>query len=53
MRILVTYGSRRAGTEGLAQMLGVRLRDEQYDVDVLDTSIRSTPSECTAMYVRH
>jgi len=35
MRILVTYGSKSGGTEGLAQMLGLNLRNEQCEVDVL------------------
>jgi menaquinone-dependent protoporphyrinogen oxidase len=34
MRILITYGSKRGGTEGLAQMLGDFLRDEHFEVDV-------------------
>ena len=35
MRILITCGSKRGGTEGLGQMLGESLRDEEYEVDVL------------------
>lgn len=35
MRILVTYGSTRGGTEGLAQMVADGLRAEGFDVDLL------------------
>ena len=35
MRVLVTWGSKRGGTEGIARMLGAALRDEGLDVDVL------------------
>ena len=35
MRILITYASRRGGTEGIAQILGESLRDERYEVEVL------------------
>ena len=35
MRILVTYGSTRGGTEGLAQMVADGLRVEGFDVDLL------------------
>lgn len=34
MRILVAYGSKRGGTEGLAEMLGNALRDEGADAVV-------------------
>lgn len=34
MRILVTYGSKRGGTEGLAQMVGQALADAGHQVDV-------------------
>jgi menaquinone-dependent protoporphyrinogen oxidase len=35
MRILVTFGSSRGGTEGLAQMVGDALREQGATVDVL------------------
>ena len=35
MRILVTFGSARGGTEGLAQMVADGLRDEGFTVDLL------------------
>jgi menaquinone-dependent protoporphyrinogen oxidase len=35
MRILVTFGSTRGGTEGLAQMVGDSLRESGVTVDVL------------------
>jgi menaquinone-dependent protoporphyrinogen oxidase len=34
MRILVTYGSTRGGTEGLAEMAAENLRAEGFDVDL-------------------
>jgi len=35
MRVLVTWGSKRGGTEGIARVLGDALRREGFDVDVL------------------
>jgi menaquinone-dependent protoporphyrinogen oxidase len=35
MRILVTYGSKRGGTQGLAEMVADDLRAERFDVDLL------------------
>ena len=35
MRVLVTYGSARGGTEGLANMVADELRDEGFTVDLL------------------
>lgn len=35
MRVLVTWGSKRGGTEGLARMLGEALRHDGLDVDIL------------------
>lgn len=35
MRVLVTYGSKRGGTEGLARMIAAELRERGLDVDVL------------------
>jgi menaquinone-dependent protoporphyrinogen oxidase len=35
MRILVTYGSRRGGTQGLAEMVADDLLAEGFDVDLL------------------
>ena len=35
MTILVAYGSKRGGTEGLAQMIGDALREAGHDVDVV------------------
>jgi len=35
MRVLVTYGSARGGTEGLAAMVADDLRDEGFTVDLL------------------
>jgi menaquinone-dependent protoporphyrinogen oxidase len=35
MRILVTFGSKRGGTEGLAQMVASGLREEGFAADVL------------------
>lgn len=35
MRVLVAYGSRRAGTEGLARMMAGDLRQASFAVDVL------------------
>ena len=35
MRVLITCASKRGGTEGIGQMLGERLREEHYEVDVL------------------
>jgi menaquinone-dependent protoporphyrinogen oxidase len=35
MRILVTYGSKRGGTQGLAEMVADDLRAEGFDVDLL------------------
>jgi len=35
MRVLVAYGSKRGGTEGLAQMLGMALEDEGFDITVM------------------
>jgi len=36
MLVLVAYGSKRGGTEGLAQMVADGLRDEGLDVEVAD-----------------
>jgi menaquinone-dependent protoporphyrinogen oxidase len=38
MKVLVTYGSKRNGTEGLAEMLGVDLRARGFVVDVEDAA---------------
>jgi menaquinone-dependent protoporphyrinogen oxidase len=35
MKVLVTFGSKRGGTEGLAEMLAGALRDHGLDVDVV------------------
>ena len=35
MRVLVTYGSKRGGTEGIARMIADELEAENVDVDVL------------------
>ena len=35
MRVLVTFGSSRGGTQGLAEMVAEDLREEGFDVDVL------------------
>jgi len=35
MKVLVTYGSKRGGTEGLAQWVAEGLRDEGFDTDLL------------------
>lgn len=35
MRALITFGSTRGGTEGLAQMVAGGLREDGFDVDVL------------------
>ena len=35
MRILVTFGSKRGGTEGLARMVADGLREEGFDADVI------------------
>jgi len=35
MRVLVTYGSKRGGTEGLARMVAGNLRDRGLEVDLL------------------
>jgi len=35
MTILITYGSARGGTEGLAEMVAAGLRDEGFGVDLL------------------
>lgn len=35
MRILITWGSRRGGTEGIARILGEALQREGHHVDVL------------------
>ncbi|MGA7124483.1 MAG: flavodoxin domain-containing protein, partial [Polyangiaceae bacterium] len=35
MRVLVTWGSKRGGTEGIARMLGEALREAGLDVDIL------------------
>jgi len=35
MRVLVTWGSKRGGTEGIARIVGQSLRDEGHAVDVL------------------
>jgi len=35
MRILVTYGSTRGGTQGLAEMVAEDLRTEGFEVDLL------------------
>ncbi len=34
MRVLITYGSKRGGTEGIARMLAEALRGEDIDVTV-------------------
>ena len=35
MRVLVTFGSKRGGTEGLAQMVTADLREQGLTVDLL------------------
>jgi menaquinone-dependent protoporphyrinogen oxidase len=35
MRVLITFGSSRGGTQGLAEMVAEDLREEGFDVDVL------------------
>ena len=42
MKVLVAYGSKREGTAGLADMVGVDLRAHGFDVDVADAgTVRS------------
>lgn len=38
MRVLVTYGSKRGGTKGLADMLGSALEDEGVDVTLMQAA---------------
>jgi menaquinone-dependent protoporphyrinogen oxidase len=35
MRVLVTWGSRRGGTEGIARIIGLALKEHGFDVDML------------------
>ena len=51
MRVLVTYGSARGGTEGLAHMVADGLRDEGITVDVLPPGQVSKPGSYDAVVV--
>jgi hypothetical protein len=35
MRVLVTWGSKRGGTEGIARIIGLALKEHGFDVDML------------------
>jgi len=51
MRVLVVYGSKRGGTEGLAQALGEDLAHAGFDVTVADAATRPDPAPYDAVVV--
>lgn len=51
MSILVTYGSKRGGTEGLARMVADGLRDEGFSVDVVPARRAGDPLGYDAVVV--
>ena len=51
MKVLVTYGSKRAGTAGLAEMLGVDLRAHGFAVDVVDAAAMPLVDDYDAVVV--
>lgn len=52
MRVLITWGSKRGGTEGIAQMIGEALRDAGVDVDLRPAeSVREWPTGIDAAIV--
>ncbi|MFO0575770.1 MAG: flavodoxin domain-containing protein [Polyangia bacterium] len=48
MRVLVTFGSNRGGTQGLAETVAEELRAAGHHVDVLPASLPGGPDELTA-----
>lgn len=51
MRVLVTYGSKRGGTEGLAEMLGAALTAQGIQVDVRSAAEADGPEGYDAVIV--
>lgn len=51
MRVLVTWGSKRGGTEGIARTIGETLRSEGYDVELLPARRASKASGFDAVIV--
>jgi len=51
MRVLVTWGSKRGGTEGIARIVGETLRDEGHAVDVLPSRAAARASGHEAVIV--
>jgi menaquinone-dependent protoporphyrinogen oxidase len=51
MRVLVTYGSKRGGTEGIANMIGDALRQEGLEVDVASADRAADPEAYAAVIV--
>jgi menaquinone-dependent protoporphyrinogen oxidase len=51
MRLLVVYGSKRGGTEGLARTLGEDLTQAGLDVTVTDAAARPDPAPYDAVVV--
>lgn len=47
MSVLVTYGSKRAGTKGLAEMVATDLREEGLQVDLVPRNTGSSGSMST------
>ena len=51
MRVLVTWGSKRGGTEGIARILGEALQHEGLDVDVLPARAAAKATSFDAVIV--
>src|SRR5579859_1596124 len=54
MRMLITWGSKRGGTEGIARMLGEALQQEGHHVDLLPSgkAARATGFDAVVVGVR-
>lgn len=51
MRVLVTWGSKRGGTEGIARILAEALRHEGLDVDLLPSEVAAKATSFDAVVV--
>lgn len=51
MRVLVTWGSKRGGTEGIARIVGEQLQREGFDVDVLPSRAAAKATSFDAVIV--
>jgi len=51
MKVLVTWGSKRGGTEGIARLLGEALRDEGHRVELLPAGVAASASDFEAAVV--